>query len=305
MYWSPAAPVSSVRRSCGPWSRPGTRRWSSTPCSPRRTAGPPPRPEVRTGSSWRTCGTARRSTVRCGASTRCATRRRWSVSARTSRTHRTTWGATTSGQPCCSLRWRGRGCGVWWSRARWWCTGRAGTTAGGTGLCGPDHARRPTSTPAGSSLAAPPARRSWCPGSSMRTRRWTRATCMRRPSSPRSTWRPRGHGRRAAARCRCAATTCTDRACRVTPRTPGSPPSSVRRWAGASRPASSRTAASGGTSSMYGTWPPRTWWLCGRSRNAGRAPRRVQHRERAAPHYRRDGRGPGLGLRGPGPGGHR
>ena len=58
---------------------------------------------------------------------------------------------------------------------------------------------------------------------------------------------------------RCSATTtCTVRACHATPRTPGSPRSSVRARARRRSPASSKTAVSGATSSTSTTSPPRT-----------------------------------------------
>ena len=58
-------------------------------------------------------------------------------------------------------------------------------------------------------------------------------------------------------------------ACRATPRTRASPPSSAPRWPAARPRASSRTAASGGTSSTYGTWRRPTSRRWRRSRREG------------------------------------
>lgn len=201
--------------------------------------------------------------------TPCATRRRWSASATGSPTRRSTSPATISAPPSCSPRRPGRACGGWCSPGRWSSTGRAVTRARGTAWCGRDRAPSPTWTRAGSSPPAPGAARTWPRAWSARTPRPTRATCTPRPSWPRSTWPPPGPGRPARRRCHCATTTCTAPGCPATPRTPASPPSSAPRWPAARRRASSRTAASAGTSCTCGTWPPRTsprWSPPGRRR---------------------------------------
>ncbi len=107
----------------------------------------------------------------------------------------------------------------------------------------------------------PALRRRTAPGAGRaRTRRPIRATSTPRPSSPRSIWPPPGRAPPAAGPSRCATTTSTGPGCRATPRTRAWRRSSAPRWPGARHRWSTRTAASGGTSSTSATSRPPTRW---------------------------------------------
>ncbi len=175
---------------------------------------------------------------------------------------------------------------VVYGEGRYSCTDRR---ALGTGL--PRRRRRgwrPTLTRAGSSRAARAAASRWPRSSCPRTLRSGRATSTPTPSSPRSTSPPRGPGRPAGRRWRCAITTCTAPGCRVTPRTPGWRRSSAPPWKRVARRGSSRTAPSDGTSSTSATWPapppPRLRRSPAPASAAGRDAARVQRRQRHPAH---------------------
>ena len=170
---------------------------------------------------------------------------------------------------------------VVYGEGRYSCTGSSCAESASTGHGRPRRrrrGRRPTLTRAGSSRAARAAASRWPLSSCPRTLRSGRATSTPTPSSPRSTFPPRGPGRPAGRRWRCAITTCTAPGCRVIPRTPGWRRSSAPPWKRAARRGSSRTARSDGTSSTSATWPapppPRL------RRSPARCPRRAGHAAR-------------------------
>lgn len=285
--------------------RPGTRAWCSTRCCPRRT--PVPRPPRSPGPTWSSgmSGTGRRWRARSPGWTQSATRRRWWASARTSRTRRCTWGATTSVRRCCWRRWPPPGCGISYWPGRWSSTARAATTARATARSAPARARRPDCGRGASSPTAPTAARSWCRAWSPRTRPPTRATCTRPPNSPRSTWPPRGRG----------------------PRGPGGVaalPQRVRAGDAARHPVRRGRlvlplgpGARGGAPGLRGRAPaprlrPRPRCRRGRRGGPGGGPgaparllHRVQHGQRGAAHHRRDGHRAGRRARRAGAGGDR
>ena len=203
-----------------------------------------------------TSATRRRSMMRCAASARSATWRRWSGSASISATRPCTPAVTTSGPRFCSPRWPVREPdGSCWPH-QWLSTARAPTRAPSTGLLRRRRRDTPlTSTRAGSShaasAAARPCHRSWCP----RMHRSGRATSTRRPRSRRNTSPVPGPGRQRVRRWRCAITTCTARGCRATRRTQGWRRSSALPWRLAARRGSSRTERSDGTSSTSAMSP--------------------------------------------------
>lgn len=223
----------------------------------------------------------------------------------TSRTRPSTSGAMISGRLCCLRRWPRRVCEAWPWPVRWWSTARDVTTAPATARSGRDRGRWPTWTRAGSSHTVQAVVRSWHLAWSPRKRPRTRAMCTRPPSSPRNISPRPGRARRAGPRCRCATTTCTDRGCRATHRTPVSPLSFGRLWP-VERPPGLR-----GRLPTEG-FRPRTG--CGGRERIGTGSRQraragqfrcLQHREWGSPHHRRDGLGTGFGTWWPCSEGHR
>ena len=187
-----------------------------------------PPPDLRRTRDWihadvRDRGGGRRA--RCAASTRSATRRRWSASAWTSPTPRTTWRCNDLGTAVLLAAMAAAGVRrlvlagsmVVYGEGRYDCAAARRRRARA-------RAPRPTWTAGRFEPPLPALRRGrWRPAWSARTRPPTRATSTPRPSSPRSTWPPPGRARPAAGRSRCATTTSTGRGCRATPRTRASP----------------------------------------------------------------------------------
>ena len=262
------------RRARGARARPRARRRCCPPAS-RRSIGDVTDAGV---------GRARR----CAGSTRCATRPRRSGSASTSATPSTTCATTTSARPTLLRRAArapvssGRSC----SRRAWSSTAKVATGARSTAWSRRARARRPISTPAGSSRRA----RSVAPRS------------RRRPVPETARLDPRNvyaatkvaqeHLAAAFAREHPAVAVTALRYHNVygpgMPRdTPyaGVAASSPTRSAPVGRRGSSRTAASSATSSTSATSPPPTSLAL----RAGRT-RRVQRRERLAAPAARDGR---------------
>ena len=85
------------------------------------------------GRCWPTC---------CAAWTSCATRPRWSGTASTRPTRRSTRCTTTTAPRCCWPRCTGRACAAWCWRRRWSCTARAATRARRTAIVRPGPRRQ-------------------------------------------------------------------------------------------------------------------------------------------------------------------
>src|SRR6266545_2567451 len=169
---SPAVPGSSA--ATWPTRSPSaaTRWWWSTGC----TRAPTPRRRTTSARTSSTCGAAwtrRPWTRRSPGLTPSAIRRPWSGSGAGWSTPATTSATTTSAPPSC------------------WRRSTAGRRATGPATCGRARASGRGWSGVSSSRPARAAAASWLPCRSARTRRRTRATCTRRPSCTRSTWRRR------------------------------------------------------------------------------------------------------------------